>query len=343
MAGLFDPLTLRSLTLKNRIVLSPMCQYQAGDDGQANSFHLVHYGARALGQAGLLLMEATAVEKRGRISAHDLGLWEDSQVEPLRRVVEFVHQQGAAIGVQLAHAGRKAECGMTPVAPSAIPFSPDSPTPQALAAEEIPQIVAAFQAAARRAVAAGCDTVEIHAAHGYLLHQFLSPLSNHRADAYGGSLANRCRLHLEVVDAIRRAIPDTMPLFMRVSASEYSPAGYSLEEVIELARLAQQHGVDVVDVSSGGNLPTGPRSWPGYQVPFAAAIREQARVKVMAVGRLEAPDLAEAVLQSGKADLVAIGRGFLRGPHWALTAALQLGTVPPVPEPYRRGYPVHPA
>ncbi|GGI97072.1 oxidoreductase [Alicyclobacillus cellulosilyticus] len=335
---MFDPVSFRGLTLKNRIMVSPMCQYQAGPDGVATDWHFVHYGSLALGGAGLIMVEATAVESRGRISNRDLGLYDDRHVDGLRRMVAFVHSQGVRIGVQLAHAGRKADLAEPIVAPSAVRFSERYQVPHALTEAGLDEVEQAFAAAARRAVAAGFDVIEIHAAHGYLLHQFLSPISNLRTDAYGGSAAGRLRFPLRVVQAVRRAIPDDMPLFIRVSASEWDDRGFTLDEVIQFCQAFREAGVDLVDVSSGGNTPSPPRVYAGYQVPFAQAIRERVKVPVAAVGLLDQPVLADAVIQEGRADLVAIARGFLRDKHWGHTAARALGHPVDPPRSYQRAY-----
>ncbi len=338
MAILFEPITFRGLTLKNRIVMSPMCQYSAGTDGKATDWHLVHLGSRAVGGAGLLVVEATAVERRGRISDGDLGLWEDSQVEPLARIVDFVHGQGAAIGIQLAHAGRKSEATADwPVAPSAIPFSPRYRTPKALDEGGIRDVVAAFRAAAGRALAAGFDVVEIHAAHGYLLNEFLSPLANRREDAYGGTPENRARFLYEVVAAVREVWPAERPLFVRISASDWHPEGLDVEDYLPVARRLKELGVDLIDCSSGGVVPDARvRLGPGYQVPFAERIRRGAQVATAAVGLITTAAQAEEILHNGRADLIYLGRELLRQPYWPLLAARELGVDVPWPKQYER-------
>jgi 2,4-dienoyl-CoA reductase-like NADH-dependent reductase (Old Yellow Enzyme family) len=343
MLHLFSPLTLRALTLRNRIVMSPMCMYSANDDGQATDWHLAHYLARAVGGVGLVLTEATAVEARGRISQGDLGLWDEAQIEPLARIVRLVQAEGAAMGVQLAHAGRKAWSAdkghgpEVPVAPSAQSFDDGWCVPRAPSPTEIEQIVAAWQAAAVRAKAAGFDAVEIHAAHGYLNHQFLSPLSNGRTDEYGGPLANRMRFLLRVVEAARQVWPEDMPLFVRVSATDWAAGGLTLDEVVVLARTLRERGVDVIDCSSGGAVPTAPSQiGPGYQVPFAEKVRREAEIATAAVGLITTPELADEIVRNGRADLVALGRELLRHPYWPLHAARALGHEIAWPRQYRR-------
>ena len=349
--SLFSPLTLRSLTLRNRIAVSPMCQYSAVE-GRATDWHLVHLGARAAGGAGLVLFEATGVEARGRISPADLGLWDDAQIDPLARIVRFVEGQGAAAGLQLAHAGRKASTaapwegggpvapaagGWTPVAPSALPFAEGHPTPVALDEAGLRAIVAAFAAAARRARAAGFHALEVHAAHGYLLHQFLSPLTNHRTDSWGGSFENRTRLARDVVSAVRSAWPDELPLLVRISATDWVPGGWDVEQSVELARALRALGADLIDVSSGGLVPAAKvPAGPGYQTGFAERIRREAGVATGAVGMIVAPEQADHVIRTGQADLVLLARELLRDPHFPLRAAKALGHEGPWPRQYLR-------
>ncbi|GEA80356.1 oxidoreductase [Cellulomonas uda] len=336
---LFSPLTLRGTTFTNRAWLAPMCQYSSSD-GFPDDWHLVHLGARAAGGFGLLLTEASAVVPEGRISPQDAGLWSDEHAVAWRRVTDFVHARGARIGVQLAHAGRKAsvhrpfghgsgsvppaEGGWATVAPSALAF-PDLATPAAMTPDEVAAVPAAFAAAARRAVTAGFDVVEVHAAHGYLLHQFLSPLSNTRDDEWGGSPENRARLLVETVDAVRAVWPDDRPLLVRVSATDWTPGGLTVDDVAEVVRGLAGHGVDLVDVSSGGNAPASIPVEPGYQVPLARRVREVGGLPVAAVGLLDEPRLAEKVLAAGDADAVLLGRVALRDPSWPLRAAYELG------------------
>ena len=340
MTHLFDPLAIRDTTFANRVFVSPMCEYSS-TDGYANDWHLVHLGSRAVGGAGLVLTEASAVLPEGRISPQDLGIWMDDHIEPLARVVRFIHEQGSVAGMQLAHAGRKASTnvpwaghGMVSesnggwsnvVAPSALPFANNYPMPQALSLDGIRQIVSAFAAAARRACAAGFDVVEIHAAHGYLIHEFLSPLSNQRTDAYGGSFENRTRVLREVVASVRGSWPERAPLFVRISATDWIDGGWDIQQSVELARQLKELGADLIDCSSGGNvlhakIPVG----PGYQTQFAEQIRREANILTGAVGMITSPAQAEHILVSGQADAVIIAREFLRDPYWPLRAAREL-------------------
>jgi 2,4-dienoyl-CoA reductase-like NADH-dependent reductase (Old Yellow Enzyme family) len=348
MAHLFTSMRLRDLTLRNRIALAPMCTYSAGDDGRANDWHLVHYGARAIGGCGLILTEATAVEPRGRISVNDLGLWSDDQIESLSRVVRLCHEFGAKVGVQLAHAGRKAftpSKGVGPqtgVAPSAIPFAEDWKTPEEMSTEAIEKLIVGWREAARRALAAGCDTIELHHAHGYLLHQFFSPISNHRRDEYGGAFEDRARLTLRVVRAIREVWPATHPLLLRVSASDWVEGGVVPADIVRLAPLLIDAGIDAIDCSSGGIIAAPPPPsmvGPGYQVPFASEIRREGRIPTMAVGLITDPQQAEAIVSDGHADMVVLGREMLRDPQWPLRAAGALGVDIEWPTPYVRGKP----
>ncbi len=353
MTSLFEPLTLRGLTLPNRAWVSPMCQYTSVD-GLANSWHLVHLGSFAIGRAGLILTEATAVTPEGRISPEDLGLWSDAHAEALAPVVEFVQGQGVAIGIQLAHAGRKASTfapwrghdsvpldqgGWPTLAPSATAFGRYA-APQAMTHVDLARTRDAFVDAARRALALGVDTVELHFAHGYLMHEFLSPLSNLRDDDYGGSLANRMRYPLEVVDAVRAVWPDDRPLLMRVSASDWVEGGWDVDSTVELVREAAARGVDLVDVSSAGNDPRQEITiGPGYQVPFAARVRAATGVPTAAVGMITEPKQADELIADGSADAVFLAREMLRDPHWPLRAARELGADITWPEQYQRAAP----
>jgi 2,4-dienoyl-CoA reductase-like NADH-dependent reductase (Old Yellow Enzyme family) len=354
---LFSPFQLRSVTFANRIGVSPMCQYSA-NDGFANDWHMVHLGSRAQGGAGLIMLEASAVVPEGRITPDDLGIYKNDHIPGLQRIVDFIHSQGVRAGIQLAHAGRKAsmsspfvgaehlvspsEGGWQPVAPSAIPFAPHYGVPQALDQPGIDAIVQAFAHAAKRALAAGFDFVEIHAAHGYLLHEFLSPLSSQRTDAYGRSFENRARLLLQVVDAVRAAWPARLPLFVRISATDWSEGGWSPDESVALAGLLRAHGVDLVDVSSGGlvphaKIPVG----PGFQTPLAARIRAEAAIPTAAVGMITDPHQANAIVAECQADLVFLAREMLRDPYWPLHAAAALGESSSWPVQYLRAAPPH--
>jgi 2,4-dienoyl-CoA reductase-like NADH-dependent reductase (Old Yellow Enzyme family) len=354
MPGLFDPLALRGVTFPNRIFVSPMCQYSCAD-GVATDWHLVHLGARAVGGAGLVMTEATAVLPEGRISPEDLGLWNDAQAEALAPVIHFIRQQGRVAGIQLAHAGRKGSTlrpwsgqgavapaggGWTPVGPDGRAFAPSYPVPRALDEAGMAAVVGAFRQAAVRARDLGVQVVEVHAAHGYLLHEFLSPLSNARTDGYGGSFANRARLCLEVVEAVRAVWPDHLPVFVRLSASEWTPGGWDLDQSVELARRLRARGVDLVDCSSGGNVPQAeiPVA-PGYQVPFAERIRTDAGIPTGAVGLITTPQQAEAIVREGRADAVLLARELLRDPYWPLHAAQALGVAIDWPAQYLRAAP----
>jgi 2,4-dienoyl-CoA reductase-like NADH-dependent reductase (Old Yellow Enzyme family) len=350
---LFSPLRMRDIELKNRIVVSPMCEYSA-KDGHPETWHLVHLGSRAIGGAGLVFTEATAVEEHGRISLSDTGIYEDAHVESWRPIVEFIRSHGAVPGMQLAHAGRKASTappwsggkplavqdgGWEPVAPSAVAFDAGYNVPHELSVGEIGEIVAAFRKAAERAMAAGFEVLEIHAAHGYLLHQFLSPLSNVRADEYGGTLENRIRMALIVVRAIREVWPQRLPLFVRVSATDWKEGGWDLGQTVELARQLKPLGVDLIDVSSGGavpgvKIPLG----PGYQTGFAEAIRKEAGIATGAVGMITEPIQAETILGTEQADLVFLARELLRDPYWPRRAAKALDVKIKAPVQYERAW-----
>ncbi|GEB33919.1 MULTISPECIES: NADH:flavin oxidoreductase/NADH oxidase [Brevibacillus] len=327
MALLSTPFQFKGLTLKNRVVMPPMCQYSVeAQDGTPTDWHFVHYVSRAVGGTGLIIVEMTDVEPDGRISNFDLGLWSDEQIPAYKRIISEVHKYGAKIGIQIAHAGRKAEDAEVPVSASAVPF-PGSryKTPRALTTEEVKAMVVKFQEAARRAVEAGVDTIEIHGAHGYLIHQFHSPLTNLRDDEYG---RDKALFGVEIIKAIKEVIPEDMPLIMRISAVEYVDGGYGLEYSTELSRRYKEAGVDIFHLSSGGEGPIGsggrPGIHPGYQVPLARAIKQALDVPVIAVGNLDDPRLAEASIGNGDTDLVAVGRGMLRDPYWALHAIREL-------------------
>ncbi len=341
MAQLFTPFQLKGLTLKNRIVMAPMCQYSVtAKDGKPNDWHVVHYTSRAVGGAGLIIMEMTDVDPDGRITDYDLGLWSDDHIPAFSRIIDLGHQHGSKMGIQIAHAGRKAEDAAVPVAPSAIRYPADGyKTPKELTTDEIKRLVEQFGATARRAVQAGVDTVELHGAHGYLIHQFQSPVTNHRSDEYGSDLA---RFGREVVAAVKAELPADMPLLMRVSAVEYVENGYGIEHIIDLAKQYQAAGVDMFHVSSGGEGRPAPNhrpgNYPGYQVPFARAIKAALNIPVIAVGMLDDPALAESVVANGDADLVAIARGLLRDPYWPIHAAHALRAEIEPPKQYLRAF-----
>ncbi|MGG1551829.1 NADPH dehydrogenase NamA [Paenibacillus ferrarius] len=333
---LFSPYTIGGLTLKNRIVMSPMCMYASDDSGEVKDWHYVHYASRAVGQVGFIVLEATAVTPEGRISARDLGIWQDGQLDGLRRVVESVHGFGAHIGIQLAHAGRKAVLDTPALAPSAIPFSESSKTPEEASLADIQAAVQAFADAAGRAKQAGFDVIELHAAHGYLINEFLSPHSNHRQDAYGGDAERRFRFLRETVEAVQARWNG--PLFVRISANEYVEGGLTPEDYIYIALQLKALGVHLIDVSSGGNAPVAPDVYPGYQVPFAEKLRHEAGIPVGTVGLITSAQQAEEILQNGRADLIFLGRALLRDPYWARTAARELQAEIAPPPSYSRGW-----
>jgi NADPH2 dehydrogenase len=338
--NLFSPYRIKGLQLKNRVVMAPMCQYSVtAKDGKPNDWHYVHYLSRAIGGVGLIIMEMTDVEPDGRITDFDLGLWSDEHIPAFARIIDGVHAHGAKIGIQIAHAGRKAEDAARPVAPSEIAY-PGSRyrEPHALTAGEIERMVRLFGDAVRRAVQAGVDMIELHGAHGYLIHQFHSPLTNKRDDEYGKDLA---RFGVEVIQAVKKEMPEDMPLFFRISAIEYADGGYDIDHAIRLCKIYRDAGVDVFHITTGGEGPAGqrkPGNYPGFQVPFARQIKEAVGVPVVAVGMLEDPVLADAVVRSGDADLAAIARGLLRDPHWALNAAVALKQQTTVPKQYQPAY-----
>ncbi|WP_019639619.1 NADH:flavin oxidoreductase/NADH oxidase [Paenibacillus fonticola] len=340
MNHLFSPYQFKGLELKNRVVMPPMCQYSVENkDGIATDWHYLHYVSRAVGGAGFIIIEMTDVEPDGRISDYDLGLWSDEQIPALARIVEACHKYGAKVGIQIAHAGRKAEDTAEPVAPSAIPFDKDWKTPRALTTSEVKGMVEKFRQAVQRAVKAGFDAIEIHGAHGYLIHQFHSPLTNQRDDEYGKDLTKFGR---EIIEAAKAEMPDDMPLIMRISAKEYVDGGYGINESIQFAKHFQDAGVDMFHISSGGEGPFGDSDKPGthaaYQVPLAREIKASLDIPVIAVGRLEDPILANAVIGNEDADLVAIGRGMLRNPYWTLEAAAALKQEITVPKQYTTGF-----
>lgn len=342
MSKLFETAKLGELELKNKVIMAPMCQYSVeAEDGHPEDWHLVHYSSRAVGGVGLVIVEMTDVEPDGRITNRDLGLWDDSHIESHRRLVECVKKNGAKIGVQIAHAGRKATDAEQPVSSSTVPVVADSPdwkTPRALTTEEVKEMVEKFKRATERAIAAGYDTIELHGAHGYLIHQFHSPSINKRQDQYGLDLS---LFGVEVIQAVKSVMPKEMPLLFRMSAIEYMDGGYGLDHALEIAGRYKEAGVDVFHISSGGEAPPGkvkPSNEPGYQVGFARAYKKAFELPVIAVGRLEDAVLAEKVVAEGDAEFVAIGRGLLRDPYWALHAEEQLtGQVTP-PKAYERGF-----
>ncbi|MBC3785617.1 NADPH dehydrogenase NamA [Spirosoma utsteinense] len=355
MSFLFSPITIRSIQLKNRLVVSPMCQYSSVD-GFANDWHLVHLGSRAVGGAGLIISEAAAVSPEGRITPDDLGIWADEHIANLKRITHFIQQNGSVAGIQLAHAGRKAshrsplkggtaiapteEGGWQTVAPSAIPFDEGGPLPTALTNDGIEKVLADFEAAARRALDAGFQVVEIHAAHGYLLHEFMSPLSNQRTDNYGGSFENRIRLLLDVIARVQTVWPKDLPLFVRISATDWTEGGWTADDSVLLATVLKDKGVDVIDCSTGGNVPRASiPTAPGYQVSFADRIKNEAGMTTAAVGLITSVEQAEAILANGQADLILLAREFLRSPYFPLQAAHELEEDMPWPVQYERAKP----
>ncbi|MEU1038554.1 NADH:flavin oxidoreductase/NADH oxidase [Streptomyces sp. NPDC005907] len=357
MSALFEPFTLRDLTIPNRVWMPPMCQYSAAPDGPdagaPNDWHFSHYAARAAGGTGLIVVEATAVTPEGRISPYDLGIWNDTQTDAFRRITRFLTAQGTVPAIQLAHSGRKASTdrpwkggapvgadahGWQPLAPSALAFDEKHPVPTELTVPRIHEITGQFADAARRALAAGFEIAEIHGAHGYLINEFLSPHSNHRTDAYGGSYENRTRFALEVVDAVREVWPDDKPLFFRISATDWlEDGGWTADDTVRFATQLHEHGVDLLDVSTGGNasgvrIPVG----PGYQVPFAARVKTETPMPVAAVGLITGTEQAEKIVANGEADAVLLGRELLRNPSFARLAARELGGEVHVPDQYHR-------
>jgi 2,4-dienoyl-CoA reductase-like NADH-dependent reductase (Old Yellow Enzyme family) len=335
---LFSPLQLRGISARNRIWISPMCQYSVfKEDGVATDWHMVHLGSRAAGGAGLIIVEATAVEPRGRISARDLGLWNEEQAQALAPIVAFMIEHGSVPVIQLAHAGRKANVPAA-IAPSAIPFE-KMETPQEMGPAEIEAIVAAFEQGAKLALEAGFQGIELHAAHGYLFHEFLSPISNKRTDEYGGSLENRSRLLRRVTERTRATLPDNLPLFVRISATDWIEGGWDVDESVALARMLKTLGADLIDVSSGGiSLAQQVRVGPGYQVPFAERIRREADIPTAAVGLIAEAEQADEIIRSGKADAALIARASLRNPYWPIHAARKLGQEVTIPFQYLRGW-----
>jgi NADPH2 dehydrogenase len=341
MKDLFSPFSYKGLELKNRVVMPPMCQYSVEKkDGIATDWHYVHYVSRAIGGAGLIIIEMTDVEPDGRITDNDLGLWSDEQIAPLKRIVDACHQYGAKVGIQIAHAGRKAEDAPQPVSASAIPFDDKSKTPRELTTEEVKEMVEKFRQTAARAIKAGFDTIEIHGAHGYLIHQFQSAYTNKRTDEYGQDLT---KFGVEVIKAVKAEMPTDMPLIMRVSGKEYVEGGYDIEDSVAFSKKYEEAGVDIFHVSAGGEGPIAAAGRPGthvaYQVPLARAFKQELNVPVIAVGRLDSAELANSVIGNEDADLVAVGRGMLRNPYWTIEAATQLRKETEMPKQYAVAFP----
>jgi NADPH2 dehydrogenase len=336
-SALFTPYTIKNVTLKNRIVMSPMCMYSCqNQDGKVENWHYTHYVSRAVGQVGLIVVEATAVTKQGRISPFDLGIWSDEHIPGLERLVSMIKEHGAKAAIQLAHAGRKAMIDGEIIAPSAIPFNEEMKTPKEMTHEDIKQTVQAFQDGAARAKKAGFDIIEIHAAHGYLINEFLSPLTNKRADEYGGSFENRYRFLKEIISAVKEVWDG--PLFVRISANDYHPDGLTEKDYVNYAKWMKEQGVDLIDVSSGAVVPVSINVYPGYQVKFSETIRNGANIPTGAVGLITTGQQAEEILRNNRADLVFIGRELLRDPYWPRTAAKQLGVTIEAPKQYQRGW-----
>lgn len=334
---LFTPYTIKNTTFRNRIVMSPMCMYSAdSQDGKVNDWHLTHYTSRAVGGVGLIILEATAVAPQGRISAEDLGIWSDGHIDGLKKITALSHRYGSKTGIQLAHAGRKARVDGTTFAPSAIRFDEHYKIPAEMTKKDIDAVIQSFKEAARRAKEAEFDVIEIHAAHGYLIHEFLSPLSNKRTDEYGGSDANRYRLLSEVIDAVREEWQG--PLFVRISATDFTEGGLTPETHIGYAKIMKEQGVDLIDTSTGGNVLAPIDTFPGYQVPYADKIRHEAKIATGAVGLILNSIQAEEILNNNRADLIFLGRELLRDPYWPRTAAVQLGETLDVPKQYQRGW-----
>ncbi|PCN46061.1 NADPH dehydrogenase NamA [Brevibacillus sp. 7WMA2] len=334
---LFQPYQLKEVTLKNRIVMAPMCMYSVTEkDGKATDFHITHYTTRAVGQVGLIIVEATAVEEQGRISEFDLGIWNDDHIAGLHKIVEQAHQYGAKMGIQLAHAGRKAEVPGSIYGPSAIAFDESSRVPEEMSVEKIKQTIEAFKQGAVRAKQAGFDVLEIHAAHGYLLHEFLSPLSNQRTDEYGGSQENRYRMLSEVIAEVKSVWEG--PLMVRVSATDYTEGGLTIEDHVQFAAWMKEQGVDLIDVSSGALVRAAINVYPGYQVKLSEQIKEEANIPTGAVGLITSPLQAEEILQNNRADIIILGRELLRNPYWARGAADELQVEIEAPRQYQRGW-----
>jgi NADPH2 dehydrogenase len=337
MSKLFTPFKIKEMELKNRVVMAPMCMYSADTDGYAKDWHFTHYATRAVGGVGLIILEATAVEARGRISEHDLGIWNEEQVEGLKRIVDLCKAQGAKVGIQLGHAGRKSEAMSEPnIGPSAIAYSDQYRVPVEMTKEDIKNVVGAFKEAARRADLAGFDTIELHGAHGYLINQFLSPLTNKRTDEYGGNVENRSRFLKEILQAVKTVWPKEKPIIFRVSAEEYAEEGNHDVEVANIIKALKEEGLDLINVSSGGVVNVAPKAYPGYQVKFAETIKQITGLPVMAGGLIASPSMAEEIVHNDRADLIFLGRELLRNPYWCLQAAKELRDELIWPKQYER-------
>lgn len=335
---MFEEYTIKNMKLKNRIVMSPMCMYSSDEKGKAKDFHFAHYVNRAIGGVGLIIMEATAVVPNGRISPNDLGIWSNSQFVSLKRVVDVCHENGAKVAIQLAHAGRKSEVKDEPIyAPSPIRFDETYPTPHELTITEIREVINKFKEASQRANNIGFDAIEIHGAHGYLIHEFLSPITNKRSDIYGGSLENRVRFLKEILEEIKTVWPDEKPIILRVSASDYTECGIDIDEMISIINLIKDY-VDVVDVSSGGLVPVPINSYPGYQINFAERIKKECKIPTIAVGLITKAEQVEEILNNNRADLVALGRELLRNPYFVLKTAKDYRVEIDFPEQYDRAF-----
>lgn len=337
MSKLFSNYKVKNLELKNRIVMAPMCMYSADSEGNPGTWHYLHYGNRAVGGTGLIILEATAVETNGRISANDLGIWDDSHIEKLKAIVQECKKYGAKMGIQLAHAGRKCEVTTEDIiAPSAIAFNEEYKTPREMSIDDIKRVVSSFKEGARRAKEAGFDVIEIHGAHGYLINEFLSPLTNKRKDEYGGNFQNRARFLREVIEAVREVWAKELPLILRISAEEYADGGNNPKDISEIINYVKEVGIDIINVSSGAVVEAKIKTYPGYQVKFAETIKEITNLPVIAGGLITSPLMAEEILQNNRADLVFIGRELLRNPYWPLNAAKELKDDIEWPDQYSR-------
>lgn len=337
MTKLFSNIKIKNLELKNRIVMAPMCMVTSDDEGYAKDWHVIHYGSRAIGGTGLIILEATAVESRGRIKNGDLGIWNDSHIEGLAKIVETSKSLGAKVGIQLAHAGRKCEVKSEKIiAPSPLAFDSSYPTPAEMTEEDIRVVINTFKDGARRADEAGFDVIEIHGAHGYLINEFLSPLTNKREDKYGGNLENRTRFLKDIIREIKTVWPDNKPIILRVSAEEYVENGNHPEDLVDIINLVKDEGIDIINVSSGGVVPANIDAYPGYQIPFAEVIKEGTGLPVIAGGLITEPDMAEEILKNNRADFIFLGRELLRNPYWPLETANKLNEDIDWPLPYRR-------